>query len=73
MILCLIKVGQRIGHKGCLTLVFGFDSFIIEYYSATVTGFGGNQGIKMVENLAQNQIGEMNCYWNGGFLFPMDD
>jgi len=56
-----------------LTEVSGFDSFIIAYGLATVTGFGGNQGIKMVENLAQNQIGEMNCYWNGGFLFPMDD
>ena len=56
-----------------LTEVSGFDSFIVAYSLATVTGFGGNQGIKMVENLAQNQIGEMNCYWNGGFLFPMDD
>jgi len=68
MILCLIKTGQRVGHKGYLTLVFSFDSFIVDYSLTTVTVLGGSQDIKVVENLAQNQIGGINCHWNGGFF-----
>jgi len=71
MILCLIKTGQRVGHKGYLTLVFSFDSFIVDYSLTTVTVLGGSQGIKVVESLTQNQIGGMNCYWNGGFFVSL--